>query len=65
MHLRDDTDKPYVSRKERQQGLTSIEDWVDASIKELEDNIKKNKERLITAAGNSIGNTITDKINKN
>ena len=28
----------------------SIEDWMDESIQELNENIKKSKERLITAA---------------
>ena len=32
LHLRDDVDRLYVSRKERGRGFASIEDSVDASI---------------------------------
>ena len=32
LHLRDDVDRLYVSRKEGGRGLDSIEDSVDASI---------------------------------
>ena len=45
-----------MSRKERERGLFSIENYMDASIQELEDYIKKIKERLITAASNSADN---------
>ena len=51
----------YVSRKEEGRGLTSIEDCMDASIQGLENYIKKNKERLITASSNSICNIRTDR----
>ena len=43
LHLRDDIDRLYVSRKERGRGLASIEDSVDASIRRLEDYVKKRK----------------------
>ena len=48
LHQRDDTDRLYISRKGGK-GLTSIE----AFIQELEDNIKKSKERWITADSNT------------
>ena len=57
LHPRDDIDRIYVSRKEGERGLTSIEDNVGVLIQQLEDKIKKSKERLITVASNS-SNTI-------
>ena len=39
----------YVSGKGGR-GLTSIEDWVDASIRGFKECIKKSKERMISAA---------------
>ena len=48
---RDDIDWQYVSSKEGRRGLTSIEDCVDSSMKELVDNIK-DKARLIKATNN-------------
>ena len=44
-----------VTRNERGRWLTSIEDIVDSSTNELEDFIKKSKERLIPAANDNIG----------
>ena len=58
----DDIDRLYVSRKEGGRRLTSTEDSVDASIRELEGCIKKSKERLITGTSNSTDNK--DKRNK-
>ena len=58
---RDDTDRLYVSRKEGGRGLDSIEDSVDASTQGHKDNNKKGKERLVTAANNSIGNIRTNR----
>ena len=58
LYLRDDIDTLYVSRKEEGKDA-SIEDCRDASIWRLEDNIKKNKERLITATRNSTDNKKT------
>ena len=43
LHRRDDIDKFYASRKEGKRGLTSIEDCVNATIKER---TKKNKDLL-------------------
>ena len=48
LHLRDDVDRLYVSRKEGGRGFSSIEDSVDASIR-LGDYIKKHERGLITA----------------
>ena len=36
LHLKDDVDRLYVSRKEGEGGLASIEDSVNASIQRLE-----------------------------
>ena len=47
-----------MSRKEGGRGLASIKDSVDASIRRLEDYIKKKKERLITATRNKKKNSI-------
>ena len=44
LHRRNDIDRFYVSRKEVR-GFTSIEDSVDASIRELEDQKKKKKKK--------------------
>ena len=60
LHLRDDIDRLYVSRKEGGRGLTSIEDSVDASIQWSEDYIEKHEGGLITAIKND-----TDQQNDN
>ena len=51
LHSRDDVDRLYVSRKEGERGIASIEDSVDASIR-LEDYIEKHGGGLITAIRN-------------
>ena len=43
LHLRDDTDWLYVSRKEGERGVGNIHDSVDTSIRRLEDYNKKSK----------------------
>ena len=48
LHPRDDVDRLYISRKEGERGLASIEDSVDASIQRLEDYIQKHEGGLIT-----------------
>ena len=48
--------REYVSRKEKERGLASIEDCIDSWTQWFENYIKKSKERLIIAAKNSIGN---------
>ena len=45
---RDDVDRLYVSRKEWERGLASIEDSVDASIQRLEDWLQPS-ERILTS----------------
>ena len=52
LHPRDDRDKLYVSRKGGR-GFVSIQDSIDASIQQLEENIEKNRERLITTTRNN------------
>ena len=51
----------YVSRKEGGRGLVMVEVCVNASTQILKEYIKKIKERLITVASNSNGNTRTNK----
>ena len=53
LHSRVDIDKIYVSRKDGRKGLVNIEDNMDASIRPLDDYIKKSNERLFTATRNS------------
>ena len=55
LHPRDDVDRLYVSRKEGGKGLASIEDTVDASIQQLEDNREKHER------GNDTDNTIDER----
>ena len=57
LHPKDDNYRLYVSIKERVIVLTSTDDSVYASIRLLEDNIKKIKGRLITATRNNRNNT--------
>ena len=64
LHLRDDVDRLYVSRKEGGRGLASNEDNVDASIQRLEDYIEKHERGLITAIRNDTDNTIDDRMAK-
>ena len=64
LHLRDDVDRLYVSRKEGGRGLASIEDSVDASIQRLEDYIEKHEGGLITAIRNNTDNTIDNRMTK-
>ena len=61
LHLRDDVDRLYVSRKEGGRGLASIEDSVDTSIQRLGDYIEKHERGLITAIKNDTDNTTDDK----
>ena len=57
LHLRDGTDRLYSSRKYRGRKLSIIEDCVDASIRELEEQKKNN-----TAATNNTENLRTNRI---
>ena len=60
LHLRDDVDRLYVSRKEGGRGLASIEDTVDASIQQLEDYKEKHERGLITTIRVDMDNTINE-----
>ena len=62
LHLRDDVDRLYVSRKEGGRGLASIEDNVDASIRRLEDYIEKHEVGLVTAIRNDTDNTMDNRM---
>ena len=62
LHPRDNVERLYVSRKEGGRGLASIEDSVDASIQQLEDNIEKHKRGLITAIRNDTDNTMDNRM---
>ena len=53
LHLRNDVERLYVSRKEGGRGLPRNEESVDTSIQRLEDRIKKRRGRLITAIKNN------------
>ena len=59
LHLRDDKDGLYVPRKERGRGLTSIEDSVNTSIRQLEDYIKKNSKEITVTRNNTRINRTT------
>ena len=52
LHPRDDINRLDVSRKEGRQGLTSIEDNIDVSIR-LKDYVQKHRGRLITTTRNN------------
>ena len=58
---RDDIERLYVSRKEGGRRYASIQDSVDVSIRELDDYIKKSKERLIKTTSNSTDNIGTNR----
>ena len=45
-----------ISRKEEERGLGNTKDCVNRAIKAIEEYSKKNKERLILAAGNRTNN---------
>ena len=57
LHSWDDVDWLYVSRKEREKRLTTIEDSINELIQRLKDYIKKRRGRLITAIRNNTDNT--------
>ena len=57
LHLRDDMDRWYVSRREGGRGLASIEDSVDALIQRLEDYKEMHRGRQITVSRNYTDNT--------
>ena len=47
LHLGEDIDRLYVTRKEGKSRYASIENRVDATLQGLEEYTKKSKERLI------------------
>ena len=57
LHPRNDVDRLHVSRKEGGRGLTSIQNYVDATIKWFEDYINKHGGRLITTLRNDTDKT--------
>ena len=65
LHLKDDINRRYLSRKVEGRGLTNIKDSDEASIKHLQDNIKKSKERLITDTRNNTSNKIINRKKNN
>ena len=62
LHLRDDVDRLYISRKEEGGGLACIEDSVDTSIQQFEYYIGKNELGLITSIKNNTDNTIDNRM---
>ena len=62
LHPRDDVDRLYVSRKEGGRRLASIENSIDALIQQLENNIEKHEEGLITAIRNDTDNMMANRI---
>ena len=62
LHPRDDVDRLYVSRKDGERGLASIEDTVDVSIQRLEDYIETHERGLITTIKNDTDNTIDERL---
>ena len=62
LHPRDDADSLYASRKSGGRVLASIEDNVDASVRQLEDDIEKHKPGLITAIRNDTDNTMDNRM---
>ena len=51
-----------MSTKEGRRGLTNIKDSVDASIRGLEDFMKKTRERIIIAASNNTDSIMISQI---
>ena len=64
LHLRDVKVRVYVSRK-GEKGHISIEDFLDAWLRELEDYIKKSRRRLISTISYSTGSRKTERITMN
>ena len=64
LHPKDNVDRLYVTRKEGERRLPSIEANVDTSIQRLEDYIEKHERGLITAIRNNADNTIDNRMIK-
>ena len=61
LHLRDNVNRLWVSRREGGRRLTSIVDSIDTSIQRLEDYIEKCVGRLITTTRNNTDNMMTSR----
>ena len=57
LHPRDDVVRQYVSRREGEKGLASIEDSLDPSTQRLKDYIQNRGGRMITATRNNTKDT--------
>ena len=57
LHPSDDVDRFYMSRKEVDRRLASIEDSFDASIQKLEDYLEKHAEKLVIPTRNNTDDT--------
>ena len=62
LYPRDDVIRLYVSRKEGERGLASIEDSVGASVQRPEDYIQKHDGGLITTTRNDTDNTMDNRL---
>ena len=62
LHPRHDVERLYVSRKEGERGLASIEETTDATIQRLEDYIEKHERGLITTIRNDTEHTIDERV---
>ena len=62
LHPRDDIGRLYVSRKEGERELASIEDSIDTSIQRLKYYIEKHEGGLITAIRNETDNTMDNRM---
>ena len=60
LHPIDAIDRLYMSRKEEEKRLASIENCVNESMQGIENYMKKSEEKLITAISNSVGNIRTN-----
>ena len=65
LHPRDDVEKLYVSVKEGERGLVSIENSSDAPIQRLEYKLEKHEGELITAIRNDTDKTMTKRMTIN
>ena len=63
VHPRGNIERLYMSKKETRNRFSSIEDFVNASIRRLDDYTKKSKERLITVISNSTDNIMDSQTN--
>ena len=61
IHPRDDVDRLYVLKKEKERGLASIKDTVDASIQRFEYYIGKHEGGLITSISNVSDNAMNNR----